>query len=426
MAHGDPQRVRALFVPEALCLLLQGGCSLGPRALERSHSCYNEAVRHVEEEELLRNIVHLRYTETPLHLKVNSIAAQYEVSASAEARPFFLAPNPSNSNVIFRTFTSILPDVMLGGANRPTITLDPADGSEAVRQFLTPITADTLTLLTQTGWPTSVILRLWVDRINGVPNAVTASGPRRERPSDFARFLRIAELVQAAQDQELVHLRAVEHVTEMSGLLPPEAVTATAAVEAAKNGLEYRRHADGKSWVLIRRTRVLAMEVAPGAHDRPEMAELIALLNLAPSQRRYEIVVTERGTPDPARFPLPPSPELRVDARSTAQVLFYLANGVEVPPDHLCAGLVGPTVDADGRVFDDRAVTRGLFEVHLADGHKPPRTAFVAIKYRGYWYYIDDRDQSSKATFALMMQLSRLDFARPLPGAPLLTLPVGR
>jgi hypothetical protein len=328
--------------------------------------------------------------------------------------------------VIFRTFTAILPDVMVGGANRPTITLDPADGSEAVRRFLTPITADTLTLLTQTGWPASVILRLWVDRINGVPNAVTASGPRREGPSDFARFLRIAELFQAAQDQELFHLRAVEHVTEMSGLLPPEAVTATAAVEAAKNGLEYRRHADGKSWVLIRRRRVLAVEVAPGAHGRPEVAERIALLNLAPGQRHYEIVVTERGTPDPARFPIPPSAELHVDARSTAQVLFYLANGVEVPPDHLCAGLIAPTVDADGHVFDDRAVTRGLFEVHVADGHRPPRTAFVAIRYRGYWYYIDDRDQSSKATFALMMQLTRLDFARPLAGAPLLTLPVGR
>ena len=53
----------------------------------------------------------------------------------------------------------------------------------------------------------------------------------------------------------------------------------------------------------------------------------------------------------------------------------------------------------------------------------------MAVHYRGYWYYIDDRDQESKATFALMLQLSRVDFARqPIGGsrAPLLTLPVGR
>src|SRR5262245_28573712 len=353
MARGDRVRLQAVLAPVALSLLL-GGCSFGPKVLERSHGSYNESVRHVEEQELLRNIVHLRYTETPLHLQVNSIAAQYEVSALAEARPFFIAPNPSNSNVIFRTFTAILPDVMVGGTNRPTVTLDPADGSEATRQFLTPITADTLTLLIETGWPVSDILRLWVDRMNGVPNAVTASGPRRDAPPDFARFLRIAELVQVAHDQDLLHLRTVEHVTEVSGLLPPEAVTARAAVEAAKNGLEYRRHSDGKSWVLIRRTRVLAAEVSPGAHASPELAELIGLLNLAPGQRHYEIVVTERGTPDPARFPIPPSAELRVDARSTAQVLFFLANGVEVPPDHLCSGFVSTMVVVYVEVLDRR------------------------------------------------------------------------
>jgi hypothetical protein len=48
------------------------------------------------------------------------------------------------------------------------------------------------------------------------------------------------------------------------------------------------------------------------------------------------------------------------------------------------------------------------------------------VKYRGYWFYIDDRDMASKATLALMMQLARLDFSRQQPGGPVLTLPVGR
>ncbi len=39
---------------------------------------------------------------------------------------------------------------------------------------------------------------------------------------------------------------------------------------------------------------------------------------------------------------------------------------------------------------------------------------------------VDDRDQESKATFALVLSLSRLDFGRQPPGAPFLTLPVGR
>jgi hypothetical protein len=407
--------------------LAGGGCtSFGPKALERSHGGYYEAVRLVDEEQLLRNIVHVRYNESPLHLNVNSIAAQYELSGSAEARPFFVAPNPS-TNHNFRTFTSILPDFMLSGSNRPTVTLDPADSADALRQFLTPISLDTLVFLTQTNWPISTVIRLWVERLNGVPNAATASGPARDAPVDFTRFLRIAELLQIAQDRELGAVHVDEKVTELGSPLPAEAVTSAALVEAAKNNLEYRRSADGKTWVLIRRSRQLVLEVHPGAEASPEMVELMGLLNLIPGRRRYNLVAAARGAPDPARFPTPPSDELSVVSRSTSQVIFFLANGVEVPDAHFCAGLVRPTVDEQGRVIDAREITRGLFEVRVAHGHKPPPTAFVAIKYRGLWYYVDDRDQASKATMMLVLQLRRLDFSRRrVVGGPLLTLPVGR
>jgi hypothetical protein len=423
-----PQRHTAAGLAAGVALALVGGCAFGPKALERTHGRYNEAVRRVGEEQLLRNIVHLRYDEAPLHLNVSAIAAQYELSTAAEARPFFIAPNPSNSNVIFKTFTAILPDLMVQGANRPTITLDPADDSAAVRQFLTPISPDFLVFLTQTSWPVSSILRLWVERINGVPNAVAASGPVQDAPPDFARFQRVSELFQIVQDRELASVHAVERATPVSGPLPAAAVTAAAAVEAAKAGLEYRRGADGQSWVLVRPERRLTVEVTPGAEAAPELAEVAALLNLVPGQRRYDLVGAARGVPDPARFPGPPSTELRVVTRSTAQVFYYLANGVEVPPEHVCAGLVPPIAGADGYGFDGREITRGLFEVHACAGKRPPPTAFVAIPYRGYWYYIDDRDRESKATFALMLLLSRIDFSRRPPGAagPVLTLPAGR
>ena len=48
--------------------------------------------------------------------------------------------------------------------------------------------------------------------------------------------------------------------------------------------------------------------------------------------------------------------------------------------------------------------------MHACKGHKPPRDAYLAVKYRGYWYFIDDRDDASKKTFALVLMLSRLDF----------------
>jgi hypothetical protein len=411
----------------ALLLGLCGGCAFGPRALEKTHGRYNEAVRAVDDEELLRNLVRMRYNERPSTLNVTSIAAQYELSGQAEARPFFIAPNPSNSNVIFRTFTAVLPDVLAGAAERPTLSMVPGDDGTAVRQFLTPISADILVFLTQGGWPVSSVLRLWVERLNGVPNASTASNPPREAPVDFARFGRIADLFQTVQDHEWGSVVAEERVTEVSGPLSAEAVTAAAAVEAAKSGLEYRPRDDGKTWVLVRRERRLVMQVSAGSEVRPEVLELESLLNLVPGQRRYEIVTTIGGVPDPLHVPTPPTEALRLMPRSTEQVYYYLANGVEVPAEHIACGLVPVSVDAAGRPFDPREITRGLFEVRAARGYKPPACAFVAVCYRGYWYYIDDRDQASKSAFNMVMQLSRLDFKRQqLVNGPLLTLPAGR
>ena len=66
--------------------------------------------------------------------------------------------------------------------------------------------------------------------------------------------------------------------------------------------------------------------------------------------------------------------------------------------------------------------------VRVCGGHRPPPNAYLAVHYRGYWYYIDDTDRETKATFALMTHLSRLDFNRQSLGGqgPALTLPVGR
>ncbi len=420
-----PGRIRAVFaLAGGLALLTgNGGCTFGPRVLELSHSRYNDAVRRVNEEQLLENIIRCRYNESPFKLTVSSIAAQYELSGGAEARPFFVAPNSGNG--IFKTFTSVLPDVTVGGANRPTITLIPA-GGEAIRRFITPIPPETLVYLGSTCWPISTVLRLYAERLNGVPNAPSASGPQREFAPNFARFQRVAYLLQVAQDLNLGYFEADDRPTELGAPIAAASITPGAAIEAAKNSLEYQPSGDGKSWVLVRKDRKLVLELNPTDVEHPVIKELMSLLNLEPGQQEFEIVPS-RDVADPIRFPRPPSRELRITPRSTAQVFFYLANGIEVPPDHVAAGLAPMPLAPDGTPFDTRAVTDGLFMVHTCKGRKPPPTAYTAVKYRGYWYYIDDRDQSSKATFALVLQLARVDFGIQEPtGGPFLTLPVGR
>ena len=285
------------------------GCAFGPRVLEKTHGRYQESVRQVDEEQLLRNIVHLRYSEVPLALNVSSIATQYELAGAAEARPFFLAPNPSNSKIMFRTFTSILPDLSVSGANRPTITLVPGDNSETIQRFLTPVPMETLLFLTETSWPVAVIFRLWVERLNGVPNAVTASGPARGVISDYQRFRRLAELFQYAQDHEMASIRSELRDTPLSGPIPAGSVTAATVVEAAKAGMEYRPSDDGPTWTLIRKQNKMMIRVNPEAIDSPEMEEMTRLMNLRPGQLYYDS--SSHPAPFPIRsfirVPLPPS-----------------------------------------------------------------------------------------------------------------------
>ncbi len=422
----SPRPIRTLAkIVGVIALGLSGyGCSFGPLVLEKSHGRYNEAIRRVDEEQLLRNIVRMRYNESPLELKVSSIAAQYELDGGAEARPFFAAPNPAGNT--FRAFSRILPDVSVSGANRPTITLIPGDSGEAVERFLTPITTDTLVFLFQTSWPVSTVTRLWVERLNGVPNAAAASGPPRRTVPDFARFRRIADLMQEARDQKLATTQSVEQKVQVGGPLPAGSITASALVEAAKEGLEYNQSADGTSWSLARRERKLVIEVNPAAVTHPILVELETLLNVHPGLQTYELVVAPGIVPDPQLFPGEPRYDLQVNTRSTSQVLYFLANGVEVPLEHLESGVAVEATGPDGAPFDSRAVTDGVFTVHACDGHKPPKNAYVAIKHRGYWYYVDDRDDASKSTLGLVLQVSRLDFGRQQPSAPFLTLPIGR
>lgn len=244
--------------------------------------------------------------------------------------------------------------------------------------------------------------------------------------TEYERFRRLAGLIQYMQDHEMASIRTELRDKELSGPVPATSVTAATVVDAAKAGMEYRPREDGRGWVLVRKENKLMVRVNPEALDSPEMEETTRLANLKPNQYYYDIVVAPGHVPDPLLYPRTPSAELRISPRSTAQVFFYLSNGVEVPCGHVERGLVKPTSDSEGKPIDSRELTRGLFEVHCCEGHKPPPTAYIAIKYRGYWYYIDDRDQASKSTLSLVLQLSRLDFGTQKATGPILTLPVGR
>ena len=245
---------RSLLCLGVVAALGTSGCSFGAQMIESSVGPYNAAVTRVSEEQLLLNVVRLRYNDNPTRLDVASIAAQFELDATAEARPFFESPNPAGS--VFNTFTRILPDVMGSVANRPTISLTPLDDPETIRGLFTPATLDGIVFLGESGYPVSTVFQLFVEYMNHLPNAPTASGPPRTIIPQFREFKRAAEILQQLKDSGDLQFAREEKLTEVGSPLGESSVTATALVEAAKNGFEYQQRPD-KTWVLVRRDRRL-------------------------------------------------------------------------------------------------------------------------------------------------------------------------
>ena len=411
-------------VGAALGAVVAAGCTtLGPQALDQTRLQYNEAVKKTTEEQLLLNIVRLRYTDTPSSLAVSGIAAQFERSQSVQLTPFFTSAGADNN----RSFTAILPQAGASGADRPTISLTPLDDQEFTRKLFTPLPLDGVVYLAKTTWPIQTVFRLYLENLNWVPNAQTASGPTPKQAPQVSEFLHGMAVLQLLQDRAEIVFGVEEREERLGGPLPAAAVSARDVVEAAKNGYEY--HADDKEamWTLTKRTPHAVLRVDPQALDSPEVQDFVRIFRLKPGLTQYDIT-EEALNPFPSAFPPEGVATLDLETRSLLQALYYVCHGVDVPPEHAKRGLVTVTLDSHSQPFDWALVMNSFFRVHSVKtkGNERPSDAHVAVQYKNYWFYIDDADQDTKSTFSLLMELARLELAgKPGPG-PQLTLPVGR
>jgi hypothetical protein len=116
---------------------------------------------------------------------------------------------------------------------------------------------------------------------------------------------------------------------------------------------------------------------------------------------------------------------LDLETRSLLQALYFVAHGVQVPADHLARGIARQTRNADGSPFDWAPTLDGLFLVKSRPGDCGDEGAHVSVPYQGHCFFIDETDQDTKSTFALLMELARLQFPGQSGHAPMLTIPIG-
>ena len=356
-------RARSLHVLAAIaCLLILSGCAVvGPASIRSGRQAYNEAVQQTTDQELLLNIVRLRYRDTPTFLQISGIATQMQLQSSFNASTGLGTGRADNFNLSQNNTY----------AERPTISYRPVVGQAFIQQLLEPVTSDKLTLLYNAGWPVDTLFSLVVQSVNGLQNAPGASGPTPELGPEFDRFQNATRALRDLQRAGLLNIGVSEGDQTQIRIDKDPFYQAPA--------------------MLVRRS-----------------------LNLSHSEDAYQI--------DQATDPVDGN-TIAIVARSLMSTMFFLAQGVDVPDADIAEGRVFTAQYADGQRVDWHAVTQGLFRVHAS--HLCPEEPYVSVQYRGRWYAIYDNDLSSKTTFALLSQLFAMQSGNIRSAGPVLTLPVG-
>ena len=90
------------------------GCqsTLGPQAIERTHPAYNEAIIASENEQMLQNIVRLRYRDVAFFLEIGSVTASLSLRANAGV----------DANVQLGGGDSLSPNTGVSYSDNPTIS----------------------------------------------------------------------------------------------------------------------------------------------------------------------------------------------------------------------------------------------------------------------------------------------------------------
>jgi hypothetical protein len=357
--------VRAVVVLVGLStwFLLAGCQTLGPAALGVGRGAYNDVIASTSSEQTLGLIVRLRYSDPFGLLMVSSVTAGLKFSAEATGQAGF-GPRANYAG-------NLVP--FSGGVSyedSPTISYTPVDGQAFLREWLAPVTLETLALVMQAAARQDALIALLVERMNGLRNSASATVEER------TAFQRAATLLAEFRDL------GVASWAQQSG--------------------------------AAGRYELILSHYSPG--HITEAQELLRLLELKGDPARESMI----------RIPVALGVReadfdgLAVQTRSVVEIMLTAAAWIEVPSEHIDAGLVEASANFPGALG-----VRPILKIHSS--RNAPDRANVAVQHRGWWFYVDDTDVASKRMFQQIQTLflTRLSEAtRGTQTTPLLTIPV--
>lgn len=254
--------------------------------------------------------------------------------------------------------------------DRPTITYAPLMGEKFAQSLLRPLPLAPILLLIQSGYPADDVLRICIQGVNGIENSRRSSVFGRQADVQFDELLGLFRSVYEA-DGIAMRLRKTDTRAQPIIIFRPP------ADEAAEKHL----------------------------------GRLKKLLGLDPRFDEFKIVH--------GRFALDDR-EIAILSRSMLQIMTAFASGIETPASDIAGNRLNEARQAIGL---QNEASHALIRVH--NGTSRPETAFVAVRYRSHWFWIDDQDVHTKYRFNFLMILfSFTERGSTDTLTPVLTVPV--
>jgi len=352
--------IRAQIIILAAVFLVLFGCSgIGPSTVPRDRFDYTAAISDSWKNQMLFNMVKIRYGDAPVFLDVSSVISQYQLAGALNLGATINYPPTSTSGSLGWAGTYV---------ERPTITYTPIMGDKFARSLMSPVPPPAILSLMQAGYPVDLVFRLLVQEINGVRNRF--GGEARARSAD-PEFYSLIEKLRQIQSSGAIGMRFT------------------------------RKEKEEATFMVIRGERDPAIEALS--------AEVRKILGLAPHAKEVNVVYGAVSRDDK---------EIAILTRSILEVLIDISADIEVPAAHVEEKRVNPThveeAIKDGKIFP-------LIRIHSSsEKHKD---AFVSIQYRDTYFWIDDRDLMSKKIFSFLMFVFTLVETGEKGTAPIVTVP---
>lgn len=351
-----------------MCLFLPACGRFGPRQIPRDSFNYNEAIARSSNEQMLANLVRLRYREVPVFLAVGSVLTQYFYGGQVFANASFGKITDHSADKFFDAKTNMV------YFERPTITYSPLSGQEFTQQLLTPIPNELVFSLVQSGWPPDQLLMMSLERVNHLENIPFSTVPSAESLEGLRTFNHMVQVI-----IELSKRRALEMQSNNS-------------VTPSTRSLVFKQVQDNE-------TRALT-------------DELKSMLSLNPDHSSFRVTGRLIGRKQD---------EVTIRVRSLLALMGFLSRGIEIPAAHI------EEQRAEEMFFPvDPELRSLLFPLRILSSVERPADAVVAVRHHDHWFYIKHSDHMSKQAFGLLTYLFQMQSPQAQTLGPMITVPTSQ